>query len=549
MLARKELKLYEVQDKIVNQCRETMRYYKKIILQAATGVGKTVIATWMAREAYKKDLRILFVCDRISLIDQTSEMFDAYGLNHGIFQADNPMYAPDFPIQIGSIQTLARRKQRDYDFIILDEIHTFYKSHEKILKHNPDAYVLGLTATPFTKGLGKYFDKHIEPVPVKELIKLGYLCSFEIYSPQVIDVSGIRTVAGEYKQDELGKAADKPELVADVVRTWKQLGQNKKTIMFCVNVAHGRHLQKVFLQQGIKAKEINGYMLKEGDEGANQIIKDFRNNKFKILISTEMLVKGFDVPDVECIVFATATKSHIKFIQACGRGLRIFDGKEKCRILDHGSNAERLGFPDEYEFIELDDGKQQRSKNKKAKKEKLPKKCPSCDFLKPAGVQKCPACKFIPKFIEDVEIEDGELKKLQRKTRSEYSLQEKQSFLAQLNQYCCDTGGREHRKGFYGAAIYAYADKFGCRPSSKMKWNAFEQVGDDVKKYMLYRKIKYAKGKQKKAQESCSKCGSKKFALVNSGPHRKLTCAGCNEYIKFVNKDEEKLLRKRGQIK
>ena len=502
MLAIKELKLYPIQTRIVEACREEMKRHKKIILQAATGLGKTVISTWIIKQVAKRDLKVLFVCDRISLINQTSKVFSDYGLLHGIFQADNPLYAPDLQIQIGSIQTLARRKQRDYDFIILDEIHSFFKAHERILEHNQDAFVLGLSATPFSKGLGKYFDTLIEPVPMRELINQGYLSDFEIFGPDTIDLEGVRTVRGDYRDDDLSKAADKPKLVADVVTTWIKLSNNKKTIVFAVDVAHGRHLENEFRKRKINAKEINGYMQKDG---ANQIIQDFRNNKIKVLISVEMVVKGFDVPDVECIVFATATKSHIKWIQACGRGLRSFPGKKICRILDHGSNAERLGFPDEYEFLKLDDGKHQIQKNQERDKfQKLPKKCPSCDFLKPATVRKCPACQFEPKFIKEIEVEDGELKKLQRKTRNEYSLKDKQSFLAQLNQYASDTGKKEGKNGCFGWALYKYKEKFGSEVPSRLDWGKREPVQAEVKGFITHLNIKYAYSKKKASYDAKS---------------------------------------------
>ena len=492
MFAQKELQLYDIQETITDACRNEMRTFKKIILMAATGLGKTIIATWMIKQAMKKDMNILFVCDRISLIMQTSSVFTDYGINHGIFQANNPLYAPGLRVQIGSIQTLARRKLKKYDFIILDEIHTFYKAHEKIMEHNKDAFILGLTATPFTGGLGKYFDKHIEPVPMKKLIKDGYLCDCEIYGPETIDLSKIRTKNKEYREEDLSKQADTPQLVADVVETWKKRAKGLKTIIFAVNVAHARHLEKVFRKNGVAATEVNGYMIKDGEEGANKIIQDFRDNKFLVLISVEMLIKGFDVPDVECIVWATATKSPTKWLQGCGRGLRTFLGKLKCIILDHGSNGSRLGYPDEYEFLELDDGKHQRGKNKKkVKPEKLPKKCPSCDFLKPAGIQKCPACKFTPKFVEDVETTEGELKKLRRKAKSEYTVQQKQSFLSQLNQHCKDKGYN------WGWASHKYKEKFGTFPRGLTK-TAFEPVGEEVKKYIKYLNIKAAYARKKK---------------------------------------------------
>lgn len=487
MLAIKELNLYDIQEQIVSACRNELRYCKRLILMCATGAGKTVIATWMIKEAYKKNLTCLFVCDRISLINQTSVVFSDYGILHGIYQADNPMYAPDLPVQIGSIQTLARRKQRDYDFIVFDEIHSFFKAHETILNHNKDSFFLGLSATPFSKGLGEHFDKHIEPVPMKELIRLGYLCDFEVYGPDTIDLSKVRTRKGEYREDDLEKEANTPELVADVLKTWLKLAKGMKTIIFGVKVSHGRHIEKTFVKHGILAREINGYMKKDSEGGANEIIEDFRNNKFKVLIGVEMPVKGLDVPDVECVVFATATKSHSKWIQGCGRGLRYHKDKEKCIIIDHGSNCERLGFPDEYEFTKLDNGNHQRIKDRDKKTfEKLPKKCVSCDFIKPIGVRKCPACGFEPKHIEEVETIDGELKKLKRE---KYIMGQKQSFLSQLNQYALDKGYN------IGWSSHKYREKFGVWPRSLDK-TAREPPGKEVLKFITHLNIRYAKAKK-----------------------------------------------------
>lgn len=541
-----EISLYPIQNMIVDNTREAFRYNKRVILMAATGVGKTIISTWIIKQALQKNKRVLFVCDRITLINQTSDVFHNYGITHGIFQADNPQYWPELPVQIGSIQTLARRKQRQYDLIIFDEIHSFFKAHKKIMEHNPDAYFLGLSATPFTKGLGKYFDTHIQPVPMKDLIQKGYLSKFEIYGPAPIDLTGVRTVAGEYKEDDLAKAADKPKLVADVVETWRKLSNNKKTIVFCVNVAHGRNLEKEFRRRGINAKEINGYLPKEGEEGANQIIQDFMQNKYKVIISVEMLTKGFDVPDVECVQFATATKSPTKWIQACGRGLRTAEGKTMCRILDHGSNAERLGFPDDYEFLALDDGKKPDKKNKKKEREEpKPKKCPSCEFIKPAGVRKCPACQFEPKFLQDVETEKGELEKLKRKARSEYTLAEKQSFLNQLNQFAAEKNFKEGKSGCYGWSLHQFKEKFGCQPSSKLNWGSREPIRIEVQNWIKHIMIKKAKSP---APEKCFRCGCEKFTVTQAGPHQKLSCSKCGRYIKFVNPDQEKRLRERRQI-
>lgn len=551
----KAIELWPVQQRILSELRNSLRYHKRVVLMASTGLGKTQIAIQIIKQALKKEKRVCFVCHRINLVDQTSNALKKQGIRHGIIQGDNPDYYPDRPVQICSIQTLVKREIDKFDIFFFDECHIMFSGHKTILKNNKDAFVVGLSATPMSVGLGKYFSHLVHPVSMKDLIEQKVLKNYEVYGPYQIDLSDVKTIAGEYKKDDLAVAADKPKLTADIVQTWLKLARDKRTIVFCTSVAHGKHLEKEFKKFGISAKEINGYMAKENtkDEiGANQIIEDFRNNKFQVIISVEMLVAGFDVPDISCVVFATSTKSKMKFVQALGRGLRKYDGLDMCTIIDHGGITERLGFPDdiEAEFTHLNDGKHAESKNKKKEKpEKLPKKCPSCDYLKAPGVQKCPACQFKPEFIQDVEVSEGELKKLQRKKRSEYTLEQKQSFLSQLNQHACEKRFKEGKNGCYGWSLMKYKDKFGSDVPSRLDWGSKEPIKEEVKKYIQHLNIAYAKSKNKKVvsfpeelplKKQCSKCNCGTGLLKQNGPHIQVSCAACETYIKFINEDDIK---------
>jgi len=492
-----ELILKPIQTEIFNQVRDAFKKSRRIVLQAATSAGKTAIAAKIIQSAVVKGKRVLFIADRIVLVLQTSKEFSKWGIRHGIIMGDHPDFYPDRQVQIGSAATLAKRDIDNYDMIIQDEAHAHHVGAQKAFDQNPDAFILGMTASPYAKGMGKIFDFHIQPFTVRDLIERGLLCDYDVYGPAGIDLEGVRVAAGEYRQDDLGKAVDKPKLTASIVETYLKLAKGKKAIVFSTNVAHGRALQKEFKKHGVTAKEINAYLPKDGPESANEIIDEFRQDKFKVLISVSIIIKGFSVSNVEVVVLATATKSMIKLTQAIGRGLRLSPGKKKALILDHGSNFSRLGFPEEYEFLELDDGKHKDSKNKKQeKKEQLPKACPSCSFIKPPGVRKCPACQFTPEFIQDVEFEEGELKKLQRKTRGEYSLEEKQSFLAQLNRHAANKGFKKGKEGCYGWSIHQYSTKFGGEPPSRIAWNSQEDVGEEVRKFIISRNIAYAKRKQ-----------------------------------------------------
>ena len=487
-LGQEEIILRAGQEVMLGECRRASKKTKRFILKATCGAGKTVLASYFIRNAVKKGIKCLFVVDRIVLAEQTSKVFNKYGITHGIIQADNPNYYPDRMVQIGSVQTLTRREQEEYGLIIVDECHCHYEGHTKLLDYNKDSFIIGLSSTPYGKELGKYYDFFIEPVTVKEMIKHGELVPFDIYAPPIADLSKLKIRAGEYTEESLSNAYDQVDIVGDVVGEWKKLATNKKTIVFGVNVAHIKHIAKTFNKSGISACQINAY---QSEKERKEAVDGFKEGDTKVLCSVEVATKGFDCPEVEVVCLAVATKSHIKWEQTTGRGFRLFKGKKRCLILDFGGNAERLGFPDDYELLELDDGKKYKSKAKKKERpEQLPKKCPSCDFIKLPGIRKCPACGFLPDFIEDVDTSEAELKKVQRKTNRVYTKEEKQSFFNQLNQYCRDKGWSS------GAASHKYREKFGVWPNAMSKYN-YEPIGDEVRKFIQYCNIKYAKGKNK----------------------------------------------------
>lgn len=382
--------------------------------------------------------------------------------------------------------------------VAVHNCHTLHRAHVKLMEANPDSFILGLSATPFSVGLGKHFDGLISPVTAKDLIGKGHLVPFVVYGPRTIDVTGVKTVAGDYDQKELGERADKPHLVANVVQTWIDKGENRQTICFSTNVAHSKHLVKEFQRKGIAAEHIDSFT----DKGERKaVLEGLAMGFVRVVSCVDILTKGFDCPVVSCIIQALPTKSLMRHIQQIGRGLRTSPGKGNLIVLDHAGNHERLGFIDDIEFTQLDDGKKKKPGKAKEKepKEKLPTLCPSCDYMKPAGVRKCPACGLVPEFVADVETEEGELAEIKR-NRKEYSVAQKQQFLSGLNTYAMSKGYREGRKGVFGWSLKKYEEKFGSSPSSKIDWGLRGPVSDDVSKFIHHCNIKWAKSQNKEAK-------------------------------------------------
>ncbi len=198
-----------------------------------------------------------------------------------MIQANHDLTNWSRPVQIASVQTLMRRQMPPVDLAIIDEVHRWYDAYAGWLagpwKHLP---VVGLTATPWTRGLGKHFDKLIVGATSEQLIDAGYLSPFRVFAPASPDLTQVRTIAGDFRDDDLSKAMDKSALVADVVGTWIDRGQDRPTLCFAVDRAHPKHLQQRFLDAGVAAGYIDAY---PPDDERKEIARQFHAGQIKVV--------------------------------------------------------------------------------------------------------------------------------------------------------------------------------------------------------------------------------------------------------------------------
>lgn len=323
---------------------------KRQILCAGTGAGKTVCAAHLLREADRKGSYALFLVDRVALVNQTSKTLDDYGIRHGIVQGINDRWSPYENIQVCSIQTLARRSlPRNPDLIIYDECHCQYKSTLDYMATHPAAVKVGLTATPFTPGMGKHWDGMVNVRSTRLLINDGHLIEPTIYiarSPNDAELTA--NSFGEFSDESAASAGIK--IVGDVVAEWvkkthEHFGGPAKTIVFSPTVEHGRELCAAFSAAGYNFQQIS-YMDKSDEERADKIA-EFRRPDSMIhgLVSCGVLTKGFDVPDtligISCKPYRKSLSSHM---QEIGRVMRSHPGKTKALWLDHSGNIERFAL-------------------------------------------------------------------------------------------------------------------------------------------------------------------------------------------------------------
>ena len=486
-------KLYTHQQLALDELRKSFKQgMKRPMLYASVGMGKTVVAAHIVTGVLDKGKRVLFVAPYTALINQTARSFMAQGIpKPGIMQADHPWTNPGKRLQIASVQTLSRRAMPDVDLIIVDEAHLQYEVICKLMK-NTDVPVIGLSGSPFSKGLGKYYDNLIHTSSMRQLIDDGFLSDYVAYSHDKPDLTGIKTVAGDYHEGQLGKRMSDPKLVGCVIDTWLKHGENRPTICFAVNVAHAEFIGAELDRVNISNVVITG---KTPMEEREVHFTQFKKGNLKVLVNVGTLVAGFD-SDVRCIIDAAPTKSNIRHVQKLGRGLRVADGKDHLIILDHSANLLNLGFPDDIEIDRLDSGDKKeaaelKEKQENTKKEKEPKECQKCKHLKKAGEHECSKCGFTPKFIENVEVEDGELVKIKG---NKYSKDDKQRIFAELKGYQRERmlAGKNLTDGW---VANTYKDMVGVWPKGLR--DTPSQPSEQVRGFIKHKAIAWARSKNK----------------------------------------------------
>ena len=402
---------------------------------------------------------------RISLITQTIESFQRDGItNIGVMQGQHELTDADQPVQICSVQTLARRKIPPASLVIVDEAHVVYDLYGKWFGHEDWKSVpfIGLSATPWTKGLGKLWEHLVIGATTQDMIDKGHLCKFRVYAPSKPDLEGIKTVAGDYDLDGLDKAMNKTQITADIVKNWVEKGESRPTICFAVNRAHAANICDEFNKAGIPAAYVDGETpLDERDD----LAKDFKAGKFKIICNVGVMTTGVDLPFVSCLILARPTKSEMLYVQIVGRGLRPAEGKDDCIIFDHSDTTARLGFVTDIHHHHLDDGtKKQSAGQKKEKTEPLPKPCPSCTYLMPPKIRVCPSCGFEAKPKANVRVVDGQLIEHLGSGRDKFLLPDLPDFL-EREQFYRELIGYAQERGYkYGWAFHQYRARYHENP-------------------------------------------------------------------------------------
>ena len=484
--------LRDYQANILNWLRHGWNSYNTHLIQAPTGAGKTVIAGTITKGFYDNGKRVLFTVPRTALINQTIKSFKAMGIDKiGVMQADHELTDDRMPIQVGTVQTLARRGYDDFDCLIVDEAHI---RDTKLLEfiNTQHCKVIGLTATPYANWMGTIYDNFIKRVTMKHLMDEGYLSEVEFFAPTKPDLKGVKMstsmqYGSDYAEGEVAKIMGDAKIAGDIIQFWLANGQDRPTIAFCCNVLHANFLTVEFQKVGVKAEVMVGNTPKEERQ---RIIKGFEDGIIHIICSVDVLVEGFD-SDVRCIIYAKPTKSEMRWTQSIGRGMRTAKGKDKLLVFDHSGTVIRLGMPHTIEYDELfsdaDAFKKAQTARKEEKGESKEKECSSCNYIKPPGEYVCSKCGFKPIFGQDGEVDENIDMRSLEQLKVDSAAQKK--FYDELCGYWTQktNEGKNWKKGWIS---HKYKERYGSWP--KFRFSPIEP-SQETTNYIKHLNIKGAK--------------------------------------------------------
>lgn len=508
------LKLREVQRVMFDNLAKSYKAgYRKQVLVAPTGSGKTIwTAVLFHRILSKKpEAKLIFVVPRITLATQTAEVFESIlQLPISIIQGQHESIDLSLNIQVATIQTLGNRIKkypelfRDYDCCVIDEAHLSYKARESIHAN----WLISLTATPYAKGMGLFYDDLVRSIPAIELEKQGIITPLKVLcAKKQIDTGNLSiTSTGEYTAAE--EETEVFKLIGDVLKEYENNPEmeNRPFIGFAKTIKACVALSDTFEDAGHKVAYVHSKM---SDNDNEAILESFKNGHLIGVFSVIKLTEGFDFIGASALLLCTSfapdkegnPNALARWAQMHGRIRRADpDNHDKIGLVhDHGDNWSRYAHPDIYEaeFTELCKNENKEAEHKEKESSVKMKECPECGYYVKGKF--CLFCghelKKYSEFIdgEVVEFEDGKMVEVMHKKTENQKKKEKkfskQDFYSMLLTQAQVKG---YKKGW---EAHKYRDYFGCWPRSLSK--GLMTRTPEFMNYLTYLNIQHANRNKK----------------------------------------------------
>ena len=357
------------QQKIVDSFPSIISQYRRFILKAPTGAGKTVLASEIIERFYKGK-KIVVLCHRLVLLEQLEK---ALGEKHNVRKLAVSDTGPAFEGYDILLSTNMRAREvladavPKADLIIVDEAHrvspngTGYKRIiDDFNEHGKaEAQFIGLTASPERRTgdqrdqLNLAFDAIIDCANIEDLIKEGVLVQ-PVYRPHFVhdlDLDSIDISSGDFPVAKLASAIIKSSMIDYAIWSYNEerlkLSTKPVSAWFCADISVAEATLHSIRQFGIEAAIVTARTpIKE----RMKLLARHESGEIEAMVSVGVLAEGWDNPHCNIIVHLRPTLSKVLWGQSVGRGLRSAPGKEKCIVIDVSSNWSTFGPVEKLEW-------------------------------------------------------------------------------------------------------------------------------------------------------------------------------------------------------
>lgn len=386
---------YQYQSQLINDAIRATLKHDTILIQAATGAGKTVMFSFIAHRFICKSIQdVIIYVDSEDLVKQTrNTIFNCFGISAQPILA-GMRKVPKNRIYIAMINSVGKRMPTNIGLGIVDECHiaTLHKAHTFTEK----VKIIGFTATPISADkklpLKDIYQTIVVGPQISELIKQGKLCQNLTIAPKdVVDRNELTVKGGDFDSTKMGGEFSKAKHVKNTLKYYEKFIKGKKTLIFNCNVSHSIEVCKHFVAAGYNCKHVDAENVSKFEY--SQILLWLKSTPDAILCSVGKMTKGFDEPSIQAIIVNRSIMSLSLWLQITGRGGRIFPNKEIFFILDMGANAVNLGdWSDDRDWQDIFYNPPQPRKNAGV----APcKSCPQCDAILAAQARECKWCEFV----------------------------------------------------------------------------------------------------------------------------------------------------------
>ncbi|GHA28079.1 DEAD/DEAH box helicase family protein [Oceanisphaera arctica] len=337
--------------------------YKRGLVVMATGLGKTWLAAFDARQLKAK--KLLFVAHRDEIIRQAQATFIRMqptahtGLYNGQ-QQDQADWLFASVQTLGRAVHLRRFAPDHFDYIIVDEFHhSTSPTYRRLLDHFRPRFLLGLTATPDRTDqadiLALCDDNLVFERGLRDAIVDSHLVPF-IYQgvyDEFINYDEIPWRNGRFDPEALDAAFASKKRAGHALEQWRTFAQNR-TLAFCISIRHADFMARIFTDAGIRAAAVYAGSAMP----RNQALSELAGGKLQVIFSVDLFNEGTDLPAIDTLLMLRPTESRIVFLQQLGRGLRLHPGKQQLMVVDLVGNHKACLFKPELlqEITRIDGG-------------------------------------------------------------------------------------------------------------------------------------------------------------------------------------------------